>query len=110
MFKPSSVTVSVLNGTAINQLAHRIGAKLAALGYKDGTVATAANQTETTTVVAYMRGGNNRTDALHIAGALGLRRSVVQPVDQSTLQVACPAPSACTANVVVTVGANLATQ
>jgi hypothetical protein len=115
-FKPSSVTVAVLNGTATNQLAHRIGQKLAAQGYKEGTLATAANQTHTTTVVAYTDLANrharavNRTAALHVAEALGLRRSAVQPVDQSALQVACPAAGFCAANVVVTVGADLASQ
>jgi hypothetical protein len=109
-FKPSSVTVAVLNGTAINELAHRIAARLAAVGYKHGMIATAANQTETATAVAYLAGSKNRADALHVASALGLRRTAVEPVDQSTLQVACPAPSACTANVIVTVGSDLATH
>jgi hypothetical protein len=115
-FKPSSVTVAVLNGTSTNQLAHRIGQKLAAEGYKEGTLATAANQTHTTTVVGYMAGANrharaaNRTAALHVARALGLRRSAVQEVDQSALQVACPAAGFCAATVVVTVGADLANQ
>ena len=108
-FKPSTVTVSVLNGTSVNQLAHRIGDKLAASGYKRGTIATAANQTESTTVVAYLPGATNRADALHVAASLGLHRSVVQAVDQSTLQVACPVSTSCGAtNVVVTVGADLA--
>jgi len=108
-FAPSSVIVAVLNGTSTNQLAHTVAAKLAAEGYKEGTVATAANQTETATVVAYLPGAKNRTAALHVATALKLGPASVQPVDSSTQQVACPPPSACTANVVVTVGADLAT-
>jgi hypothetical protein len=108
-FAPSSVTVAVLNGTSTNQLAHRVAAKLAASGYKEGRVATAANQTETSTVVAYLPGGKNRRDALHVATALKLRPSSVRPIDQPAQQVACPLPGACTANVVVTVGADLAT-
>jgi hypothetical protein len=107
-FTASSVTVAVLNGTAVNQLAHRIADRLGALGYKQGTVATASNQTETTTSVAYLSGRKDRVDALHVAKALGLRRSAVRPVDPGTLQVACPTSSACAANVVVTVGADLA--
>lgn len=106
-FKPASVTVAVLNGTSVNQLAHRVGDKLAALGYKEGTIATATTQTETATTVAYRPGAKNRTGALHVASALKLHRSAVQPISQSTLQVACPGPSTCTANVVVTVGADL---
>jgi LytR cell envelope-related transcriptional attenuator len=109
-FKPSSITVAVLNGTAVNQLAHRIGDKLAARGYRKGTIATGTDQTETKTTVAYRPGAKNRAAALHVARALGLPRSAVKPVDQSTLQVACPGPSTCTANVVVTVGADLSTS
>jgi LytR cell envelope-related transcriptional attenuator len=108
-FKPSSVTVAVLNATATNQLAHRVAAKLVAVGYREGTVATAANQTATTTVVAYLPGAKNRADALHVATALKLTPGSVRPVDQGTRQVACPPPAACTANVVVTVGSDLAT-
>jgi hypothetical protein len=44
-----------------------------------------------------------------VATALNLGPSSVQPIDQSTQQVACPPPAPCTANVVVTVGADLAT-
>lgn len=107
-FKPSSVTVAVLNGTAVNQLAHRIADRLGALGYKQGAVATASNQTESTTTVAYLSGAKDRADALHVAKSLGLRRSAVRSVDQGTLQLACPTSTACAANVVVTVGADLA--
>jgi hypothetical protein len=109
-FKPSTVTVAVLNGTTTYQLAHRIADKLAALGYKQGTIATAANQTETTTVVAYRSGSGDRRDAERVARALKLRDSAVRRVDDSTLQVACPAVTICTAHVVVTVGSDLATQ
>jgi hypothetical protein len=107
-FKPALVTVAVLNGTATNQLAHRIAARLVGVGYKQGAVATAANQTETATIVSYLPGYTNRTDALHVASALKLGAARVQPIDRSTQQVACPPPAACTANVVVTVGADLA--
>lgn len=106
-FNPSSVTVAVLNGTATNQLAHTVSAKLAAQGYKPGTLATAANQSQSATVVAYLPGF--RDDALHVATALKLGPASVQPVDSSTQAVACPPPSPCAANVVVTVGADLST-
>jgi hypothetical protein len=108
-FNPASVTVAVLNGTATNQLAHRVATKLEGSGFKEGRIATAANQTETTTVVAYLPGAQNRTDALHVARALNLRPTAVRPIDQDSQQVACPPPGACNANVVVTVGADLAT-
>ncbi|HTX33006.1 MAG TPA: LytR C-terminal domain-containing protein [Solirubrobacteraceae bacterium] len=108
-FAPSSVTVAVLNGTATNQLAHRVAAKLATSGYKEGRIATAANQTATTTIVAYLPGSKNRIAARHVATALDLKPTAVQPIDQSSQQVACPPGSPCTANVVVTVGADLNT-
>jgi hypothetical protein len=107
-FSPSSVTVAVLNGTNVNQLAHTVGAKLAADGYKDGSLQTAANQSQQSTVVAYFPGAANRNDALHVANSLNLKPSAVQPIDSSTEQVACSGSTVC-ANVVVTVGADLAT-
>jgi hypothetical protein len=106
-FAPSSVTVAVLNGTATNDLAHRVAAKLTSVGYKQGNVFTASNQTQAATVVAYLPGFRN--DALHVATALKLGPASVQAIDQSSQAVACPQPAPCTANVVVTVGADLAT-
>ena len=105
-FTPSSVTVSVLNGTATAQLAHRVATKLASFGYKEGTVATAADQTRTATVVAYLPG--HQRDALAVAKSLKLGPASVQPIDQSTQAVACPPGTACAAGVVVTVGSDLA--
>lgn len=107
-FNPSSVTVAVLNGTATTGLAHRTSVRLASVGYKQGSIATASNQTETTTVVAYLPG--YRSDALQVASTLKLASSSVQPVDQDTQAVACPPPSPCTASVIVTVGQDLAAQ
>jgi hypothetical protein len=103
---PSSVTVAVLNGTATAGLAHRVALKLAGSRYKEGTVATATDQTRTTTTVAYLPGF--RRDALAVASSLKLPPSAVAQVDQPTQSVACPPPAACTANVVVTVGSDLA--
>ena len=107
VFKPSSVTVAVLNGTATNELAHHVATKLTGAGYKQGTVATASNQAVSSTVVAYLPG--HRNAAVHVATALKLGPAVVQPIDQQTQSVACPPPSPCTANVVVTVGQDLST-
>jgi hypothetical protein len=104
---PSSVTVAVLNGTATAGLAHRVALNLANAGYKEGTIATATDQTRTSTTVAYLPGF--KRDALAVARSLKLPPSAVAPVDQSTQQVACPPPGSCNANVVVTAGANLAT-
>jgi LytR cell envelope-related transcriptional attenuator len=106
-FNPSTVTVAVLNGTAVNGLAGRTATRLAALGYKRGTVATASNQTFTSSVVAYMPG--RRADALEVARTLRLKPSAVQPIDSSTQAVACP-QSPCNAQVVVTAGADITSQ
>jgi hypothetical protein len=99
------VTVAVLNGTNVSQLAHRVELKLKRDGYKDGTVATAADQTHTATVVGYLPG--HQRDAVHVASSLGLGGGAVQQVDQSAQGVACPPPAACSASVVVTVGSDL---
>lgn len=106
-FKTSQVTVAVLNGTATSNLAHDIGQRLAGAGYQEGNIATATDQTHATTIVAYLPGF--RRDALAVAGTLKLKASAVQPVDTPAKTVACPPPSACRANVVVTVGSDLAT-
>jgi hypothetical protein len=108
-FDPSHVTVAVLNGTATNQLAHRVAGKLASSGYRKGTIATASTQTQSSTVVSYLPGAKNHTDAVHVATALNLKPTAVRPIDQATQQVACPSPGPCTVNVVVTVGNDLAT-
>lgn len=107
-FSPSSVTVAVLNGTNVNQLAHTVGSKLASDGYKEGSLYTAPNQGTAATIVAYFPGAANRTAALHVATSLNLKPSAVQPIDANTAKVACPNGGTC-ANVVVTVGADLST-
>jgi hypothetical protein len=103
---PSTVTVSVLNGTASNGLAGRISNQLTSAGYKQGRVATASDQTRTATIVAYMRG--HKTEALAVAKSLKLGPASVQPVDPATQAVACPVSTQCTSQVIVTVGTDLA--
>ena len=103
---PGSVTVAVLNGTATSNLAHRVALKLSAAGYKQGTIATAPDQTHTSTVVDYLPG--DRRQAIAVATSLKLGSASVQPVDQSNQAVACPPGTSCTANVVVIVGSDLA--
>jgi phosphoenolpyruvate-protein kinase (PTS system EI component) len=104
-FSPASVTVAVLNGTNVSQLAHRVEQKLKQAGYKGGTVATASDQTHTASVVGYLPG--HQRAATHVASSLGLGSGAVQQLDQSARAVACPPPSACSATVVVTVGSDL---
>src|SRR5207248_9429792 len=87
-FNTSQVTVAVLNGTATSNLAHDIGQRLAGAGYREGTIATATDQTHPTTIVAYLPGF--KRDALAVAGTLKLKPAAVQPVDQPSQVVACP--------------------
>jgi hypothetical protein len=116
---PSSVTVAVLNGTGVTNLAHDVASRLGTDGYKEGAIATAANQTFSSTIVAYLPG--HQADARAVAAVLNLKSSSVQPVDQQAMGVACPGASAgagsgttttssssCPADVVVTVGSDLA--
>jgi hypothetical protein len=105
VFKPSSVTVAVLNGTDVSMLAHRVALKLGHAGYKQGAVATASDQTHVTTLVGYLNG--HRRAASEVAHALGLSAGAVAPADQSAQTVACPPPAACAADVIVTVGTDL---
>jgi hypothetical protein len=103
---PAKVTVTVLNGTATAGLADRIATKLTGAGFKQGTVTNASDQTRTATTVAYMPG--RKRDALAVAKSLKLGPASVQPLDASTRAVACPSSGACSAQVVVTVGTDLA--
>jgi len=103
---PSSVNVVVLNGTSTTGLAHDVTVKLQGGGYKLGTPATATDQTHTATVVAYLAG--HRAAAQLVAKSLGLGAGAVAAADQSSQAVACPQGAACSAQVIVTVGADLA--
>ncbi len=116
---PSTVTVAVLNGTGVTNLAHDVASRLGTDGYKEGTIATAADQTHSSTIVAYLSG--HRAAARAVAAVLNLKSGSVQPVDQQAMGVACPgasgtttsstttsSSSSCSADVVVTVGSDLA--
>jgi hypothetical protein len=103
---PSSVTVAVLNGTTVNQLAHHTAQRLSGKGFKQGQLATASNQSLRTTTVGYLPG--HRLDALAVAHALKLSAAAVVPVQAASKAVACPGTAPCAADVVVTVGADLA--
>jgi len=107
--RPSTVTVSVLNGTDMQGLAGNVSKRLAAGGYRKGAVTNALDQTKTTTVIQYQP--QDRRDALAVATALKLSPSVVQPIDSSTQKIACSAtPLGCNSQVIVTVGRDLAAQ
>jgi len=106
---PSTVTVSVLNGTDMQGLAGEVADKLKARGYHKGAVTNASDQTRTTTVIQYAP--RDKPDAVAVATALKLTQSAVQPLDSATQKIACSAsPLGCNSMVYVTVGHNLATQ
>jgi hypothetical protein len=102
---PAAVTVSVLNGTAVYHLADSIATQLGAAGFKSGTVANAATQTQSATTVEYAPG--DERDAAAVQKALKLGVSSVQPMNADTQTLGCAQnPTSC--SVVVTVGADLA--
>jgi len=107
-FDKGAVTVTVLNGTATAGLAETTLTKLTNDGYKQGTATNAASQTQTSTIVSYLPG--QRTAALAIAHSLKLLASAVSPIGAATQAIACPQSAACTVDVVVTVGQDLASQ
>jgi hypothetical protein len=107
--RPSTVTVSVLNGTDVSGLAGRVLQQLAGDGYRAGVHENASDQTQTTSVVAYMTPAD-RADALAVASSLKLSRAAVQAINPSTKAIACPPNQACTSAVVVTAGQDLAAQ
>ena len=108
--QPATVAVSVFNGTDQSGLAGRVANRLTADGYRQASKpATAADQTHTTTIVAYMTSADRR-DAAAVASSLKLPPSAVQPVDATTKATVCPPGQACTTRVVVTVGQDLAHQ
>lgn len=108
--RPSTVTVTVLNGTDLSGLAGRVSQRLSTDGYRTQKPADAPLQTHTTSVVAYMTAAD-RPAALAVASSLKLGAASVQAVDPSTKTVACSAsPPPCAAAVVITVGQDLAGQ
>jgi hypothetical protein len=104
---PATVTVAVLNGTNTNGLAGKVQEKLDAAGYQQGYKGNfTANQTQSSTLVQYMRG--YKRDASAVASSLKLPPRSVQPLDSATQQLACPASQGpCKSAVVVTVGSDL---
>jgi len=104
---PSTVTVTVLNGTTVPNLAHSIAAELATGGFKQGAAPTnASDQSETATQVGYVSG--HRVAALAVAKYLKLGSTSVQPVSPSDETVACGgSTTSCPDDVVVTVGTDL---
>lgn len=104
---PSSVTVAVLNGTSTDNLAADVLGKLTTAGYKGGTKQNAAESGVTSTIVGYTA-PTYRSDALAVAKSLNLGPASVQGVSQGDRAKVCGGTSACTTQVVVTAGTDLA--
>jgi hypothetical protein len=107
-FEPSSVTVTVLNGTATAGAAAKISGQLGGAGYTQGLRANAASQTQATTTVAYLPG--HRPAAIQVAKTLRLSSRSVAPIDPTDQTIACASSGTCSADVVVILGADLASQ
>jgi hypothetical protein len=106
-FISSHVTVAVLNGTAVTHLAKDVSTKLSKAGYKQGTVANAAVQTHTDTIVAYRP--DHKGAAIHVAKVLHVPQGSIQPADHDALGMcSASAGGSCSADVIVTVGTDLA--
>lgn len=119
-FKAANVTVAVLNGTAQQGLAGKVGSKLAGDGFKQGNVTNAASQTEGLTFVYFVAGKHakaNRVAAQHVAKALALPASRVRAagsgaIQSCTISATGASLGSCGAEVIVSVGqdrVNLAT-
>lgn len=105
---PSTVTVTVLNGTDMQGLAGEVASKLTSHGYRKGAVTNASDQTKTTTLIQYVP--HDQRDALAVASTLKLKQGAVRPIDSATQKIACSAsPLGCNSAVFVTVGRDLAT-
>ncbi|MBO9532783.1 MAG: LytR C-terminal domain-containing protein [Solirubrobacteraceae bacterium] len=102
--EPSTIRVTVLNGTKVNGLAAKITDRLAAANYTTGQPNSySSDSTVATSIVEYRAGTGNEAKAKQIAESLGLESTVVQPIDAN---VSAAAPE--TADVVVLTGQDLA--
>ncbi len=104
---PSAVTVAVLNGTSTNNLAADVLGKLTTVGYKQGTKQNATETGVTSTIVGYTA-PSYRADALAVAKSLNLGSASVQGVSQGDRAKVCGSTTACTTQVIVTAGSDLA--
>ncbi len=104
---PSTVTVSVLNGTHVAHLASTAWAVLGKLGFKQGALADAPVQDHRITFIAFT--GTNRAAAVEVARDLNVATvHVHDTIDQATL-AAATATGHAPPTVIVILGANFAT-
>jgi len=93
---PSTVTVSVLNGTTVPGLAAQIGDEVESSGFQRGNVANALDQQRTSSTVLYAEGADR--EAKLVAKRLGI--ATVEPIDPDSAALGG------NASVVVIVGAD----
>ena len=93
---PSTVTVSVLNGTTVPGLAAQIGDEVESAGFQRGNVANALDQQRTSSAVLYVEGADR--EAKLVARKLGI--GTVEPIDPDSQALGG------NASVVVIVGAD----
>jgi hypothetical protein len=93
---PSTVTVSVLNGTTVPGLAAQIGDEVESNGFQRGNVANALDQQRATSVVLFAEGSEREARAV----AKRLSITEIEPVDPDSQALAG------NASVVVIVGAD----
>jgi hypothetical protein len=104
---PSTVTVSVLNGTHVVHLASTAWAVLGKLGFKQGALADAPVQDHRITFIGFT--GKNRAAAVEVARDLNVATvHVHDTIDQATLAAATTTGHA-PPTVIVILGANFTT-
>jgi hypothetical protein len=81
---PTTVTVSVLNGTTVPGLAAQIGDEVESAGFQRGNVANAIDQQRPTSVVLFAEGADR--EARLVGRRLGIAR--VEPVDPDSQALA----------------------
>jgi hypothetical protein len=81
---PTTVTVSVLNGTTVPGLAAQIGDEVESAGFQRGNVANAIDQQRTDSVVLYAEGADR--EARLVGRKLGIEQ--IEPVDPDSQALA----------------------
>lgn len=85
--KPSTYTVSVLNGTAVPGLARGVATRLENAGWsKIGTVTNASDQTRTTTLVEYAKG--REREARAVAKSIDVGADAIKPLSVASRTIA----------------------
>ena len=97
--KQEDVTVAVLNGTTVPALAKQVGDKVAAQGFRLGTVANTADQEQQRAESVVLFSPGHRNDARAVSRRLKIGQR--QPVDVASRELAGDA------TVVVIAGADL---